>query len=70
MKNLPSKIENAILIACGLGLFIITLWNLVRVFSNLVDYSNTQVFDTILLTCILLIFQLGIVGVVYANKKF
>jgi hypothetical protein len=68
MKKLSSKIENAILIACAFGLLAITLWNLVRVLANLSDFSSTQVFDTILLTAILLLFQVAMVAVVPFNK--
>ena len=68
MKKLSSKIENAILVACAFGLLVVTLWNLVRVFANLSDFSDTQVFDTILLTAILLMFQVAMVAVIPFNK--
>ena len=70
MKNLSSKIENAFLIFCGLGLFIMTLWLLFTVFSSLANYSYIQLCHTVLLACVLLILQLGIAGIVYANKNF
>jgi hypothetical protein len=68
MQKLSSKIENAILLACAFGLLVCTIWNVTMVFTNLSAYTDTQVFDTILLTAMLLIFQLAMVAVVPFNK--
>jgi hypothetical protein len=69
MQTLISKIENAILVSCAFGLLVVTLWNFGSVFTKLSAYTDTQVYDTILLTALLLIFQLGIAGIIYAKKK-
>jgi uncharacterized membrane protein YidH (DUF202 family) len=68
MKKLSSKIENAFLLACSLGLLVLTIWNFVRVFANLSEFSSTQVFDTILLTAILLMLQVAMVAIIPFNQ--
>lgn len=69
MQKLITKIENTILVTCAISLLVAILWNFGSVFTNLSAYTDTQVYDTILLTAMMLIFELGIVGVLAFNKK-
>jgi hypothetical protein len=69
MTNLISKIEKAVLVLSAFGLFACILWTIANVISDFNEYNGTQVFDAILFIALLLLFQVVIFAMLWANKK-